>query len=662
MVAMNLLIVESPTKAKTISRYLGKDFKVLASMGHVRDLPKSKLGVETEKGFKVDYVLDEKKSKILREIKTAGKKAKKVVLAMDPDREGEAIAYHVGWYLENKVGVKKGNINRATFQEITKEAVLRAVNGKGKMDMDLVNAQQGRRVLDRLVGYKLSPLLWKKVRRGLSAGRVQSVALRLICEREKERGKFKKKAYFRIWAVFGKKKEVFVAELWKVEKKRVKQTGKVELFDGNYSYSYSLFSSEKEVEKLLVSLDKDFRIESVVGRESKRQPGPPLITSKLQQNAARKWGWSGKMTMRVAQDLYERGLITYHRTDSLSISNKAVEDIRGYILKKWGEKYLSPEVRRFKTRSKSAQEAHEAIRPTSVKKDVGKLGLNSRQNKLYKFIKERTLACQAAVAVVRKTKIDLRNGETEFLAEGVQMVFPGFLAITGDKFEDNVLPELSEGEVLKSSNLCNTEHETSPPPRYSEASLISSLEKQGIGRPSTYAPIVSTIMDRRYIEKEDGRFLPTALGDAVNEFLVKYFSDVVNLPFTAQMEEDLDEVASGKKKWQDLLAVFWGPFSKKLANVEKKAERVKIKTEKTGEKCPDCKKGEVVIRVGRFGKFKSCSLFPDCKYTAQFVEEAGFKCPDCGNEGVIRRTRRGKTFFGCSDYPKCKWAAWKKPS
>ena len=242
------------------------------------------------------------------------------------------------------------------------------------------------------------------------------------------------------------------------------------------------------------------------------------------------------------------------------------------------------------------------------------------------------------------------------------MVFPGFLAITGDKFEDNVLPELSEGKVLKSSNLCNTEHETSPPPRYSEASLISSLEKQGIGRPSTYAPIVSTIMDRRYIEKEDGRFLPTALGDAVNEFLVKYFSDVVNLPFTAQMEEDLDEVASGKKKWQDLLAVFWGPFSKKLANVEKKAERVKIKTEKTGEKCPDCKKGEVVIRVGRFGKFKSCSLFPDCKYTAQFIEEAGFKCPDCGNEGVIRRTKRGKTFFGCSDYPKCKWAAWKKPS
>jgi len=659
---MNLLIVESPTKAKTISRYLGKDFKVLASMGHIRDLPKSKLGVEVDKNFEVDYVLDKKKSKVLKELKSAAGKAKKIVLAMDPDREGEAIAYHVGWYLENKAGVKKKNIGRASFHEITKEAVLKAMDGGGAIDMDLVDAQQGRRVLDRLVGYKLSPLLWKKVRRGLSAGRVQSVALRLICEREKEREKFKKKPYFRIWAVFDEKKQIFTAELWKVEKERVKKTGKEELFDGDYSYSYSLFSSEKEVKDFFVSLEDGFKIESIIGRESKRQPVPPFTTSKLQQSAARNWGWSGKMTMRVAQDLYERGLITYHRTDSLSLSNKAVGDIRKYILGKWGKKYLSPEIRRFKTRSKSAQEAHEAIRPTSAKKDVKDSGLNSRQIKLYELIKKRALACQAAAAVVRKTKIDLKNGAAEFLAEGVQMIFPGFLAITGEKFEDNILPELGEGSVLKSLNLCNVEHETKSPPRYSEASLISSLEKQEIGRPSTYAPIVSTIMDRQYVEKEEGRFLPTALGDAVNEFLVKYFSDVVNLPFTAQMEEDLDKVASGKQKWQKLLSDFWGPFSKKLKDVEGKAERVKIKTEKTGEKCPECKKGDVVIRVGRFGKFKSCSRFPDCKYTAQFVEEAGFKCPDCGNEGVIRRTRRGKTFFGCSDYPKCNWAAWKKPS
>ncbi len=660
---MNLLIVESPTKAKTISKYLGKDFEVLASMGHIRDLPKSKLGVDVDKNFKVDYVLDKKKSKVLKQIKDAAMKADKIVLAMDPDREGEAIAYHVGWYLENKAKVKKGKIGRASFHEITKGAVLKAMESKGKTDMDLVDAQQGRRVLDRLVGYKLSPLLWKKVRRGLSAGRVQSVALRLICEREVEIGKFKKSPYFRIWAAFGSgKKDVFLAELWKVDGERAKKTGKEELFDGKYSYSYSLFETQKKVDKVLENLEEEFKVESVTGRESKRQPVPPFTTSKLQQNAARKWGWSGKMTMRVAQDLYERGLITYHRTDSMSLSQKAIKDLRAVVLKKWGKEYLSPESRQFKTKAKSAQEAHEAIRPTNAGRDVESKGLNVRQAKLYDLICKRALACQAAAAVVRKTKVSLLNGKAEFLAEGVQMIFPGFLTITGEKFEDNILPEIKEGEGMTSESLGSVEHETSAPPRYSEASLISSLEKQGIGRPSTYAPIVSTIMGRQYIEKEEGRFLPTSLGEAVNEFLVKYFEDVVNLPFTAQMEDSLDEVASGKQKWQELLTDFWKPFSKKLKEVEGKAERVKIKTEKTGDKCPDCKKGDVVIRVGRFGKFKSCSEFPDCKYTAQFVEEAGFDCPDCGKEGVVRRTRRGKKFFGCSQYPTCKWAAWKRPS
>jgi DNA topoisomerase I len=660
---MNLLIVESPTKAKTISKYLGKDFEVVASMGHIRDLPTSKLGVDVEKNFAVDYVLDKKKSKVLVAIKQAAGKADQIVLAMDPDREGEAIAYHVGWYLRNKAGVKKEKIGRASFHEITKEAVMRAMEERGSVDMDLVDAQQGRRVLDRLVGYKLSPLLWKKVRRGLSAGRVQSVALRLICEREKEIEAFKKRPFFRIWAVFkGDKKEVFVAELWRMAGERVKKTGKEKLFDGDYSYSYSLFSKKEEVDNFFGQLRGEFKIESIVGRESKRHPLPPFTTSKLQQGAARRWGWSGKMTMRVAQDLYERGLITYHRTDSFNLADKAVEDLRGVILKKWGKEYLSLEVRRYKNRSKLVQEAHEAIRPTDASKEAGELGLNSRQEKLYKIIRRRALACQAAAAVVRKTKMELKNSQADFLAEGVQMVFPGFLAITGEKFEDNILPRLKEGEVLESLNLCSTEQETSPPPRYSEASLVSCLEKQGIGRPSTYAPIVSTILDRQYVEKEEGRFLPTALGNAANEFLVKYFSQEVDLPFTAQMEEGLDRVALGEEKWQKLLTDFWGPFAKKLKDVEGKAERVKIETEKTGDKCPECKKGDVVIRVGRFGKFKSCSRFPDCKYTAQFVEEAGFLCPDCGKEGVVRRTRRGKTFFGCSGYPKCKWAAWKKPS
>ena len=646
-----LLIVESPTKARTISKYLGNDFEVVATVGHLRDLPTNKMGVDL-KTFDVDYVIDDKKKKVVSEIKRLAKKAGEIYLASDPDREGEAISWHVRELIKN-YELKITNVSRITFHEITKDAVMEAIEKPREIDMNLVDAQQGRRILDRVVGYSLSPILWKKVRRGLSAGRVQSVAVRLIVEREKEIGKFTKEKYFKVLADLG-----FGAELIKIDGKNIFVTEKLKLFDGIYSFSKTILD-EKKTENLLMTLNKEFIVEKVTGKEVSRSPVPAFTTSKLQQAAARKFGWSGKQTMSVAQKLYERGLISYHRTDSVYLSDKSIIQFRDFIGKEYGNEYVASKVRVYKNTSKNAQEAHEAIRPTDV--NLKTIDAENREIKLYEMIWKRAVATQAAVAKFKNTTVELSNGKCKFVGKGVKVLFDGFMKISGDKHEDQVLPNLTVGEKIKSKKIEAIESETGAPPRYSDASLVSSLEKQGIGRPSTYAPIISTIIMRQYVEREEGRFRPTSLGNAVIEFLVKNFQDILSLPFTAEMEEELDSIALGKLEWKKMMKDFWKGFEGAIKKAEDKSERVKVETEKTGKKCPDCKDGELVIRLGRFGKFVSCSNFPECKHTSRYEEDAGFKCPECGAAGVVRKTKTGRKFFGCSAYPTCKWAGWKKP-
>jgi len=663
---IKLLIVESPTKAKTIGRFLGSGkkgggYKVVATVGHLRDLPKSKMGVDLTGEVKVDYVVDKTKAKVIRELNQAVKQAGDVYLATDMDREGEAIAWHTRWILkDSNKKISNGKFKRIVFHEITKESIEEAIKKAGKIDMALVAAQQGRRVLDRLVGYSLSPVLWKKVRRGLSAGRVQSVAVRLVCEREKEIEKFKKEKFFRVFADLKKEKEVFGAELVRVEEKTFIQSKKIELFDGNYSYSKSIFDRKAIVDKFLAGLDKEFTVEKVTARATKRTPPPAFTTSKLQQAAVGRMGWSGKQTMSVAQKLYEKGLITYHRTDSYYLSGKAMSSFAKFIEKEYGEKYVVEKARVYKNRSKNAQEAHEAIRPTRVAINVSKK-ISGRELKLYEMIWKRAVATQAAAAEMEKTVIDFSSGTGIFRAKGVRMLFDGFLKISGERYEDQLLPKLERGDKVKSKKVWSEESETNSPPRYNEALLVRCLERQGIGRPSTYAPIISTIQVRQYVEKEEGKFKPTVLGTASSKFLTKNFPDILSLPFTAEMEMDLDKIAAGKLEWKKMIKKFWRGFTAKVKKVEKNVERVKVETEKLGKKCPECKKGNLVIRLGRFGKFISCDRFPDCKHTAPLIEWAGFKCPDCGARAVIKKTRKGRRFFGCSKYPKCKWAGWKKP-
>ena len=648
--------MESPTKAKTIGKYLGNGFEVLATVGHLRDLPKSKMGVDLAHDFEVEYVVDGEKKKVVSGLMKAAASAEQVILATDPDREGEAISWHV----KELIGEKNNNITRITFHEITKAAVEEALMNARDIDMDLVNAQQGRRVLDRVVGYSLSPVLWRKVRRGLSAGRVQSVAVRLICEREKEIGLFKSEVYFKVVAELAKNSAKFEAELVKVDDKKIDISQKLDLFDGSYTFTKTIFDSKEGVEKFINGLEAQFVVERIEGRESSRSPLPPYTTSKLQQAAARRFGWSGKQTMNIAQRLYEKGLITYHRTDSVNLSEKAVSQFRDYIKFKYGSDYVASTARHFKNTSKNAQEAHEAIRPTEVKLQNLETEDN-RQKKLYELIWKRAVATQAAPARLRSTKIIFKNKNAEFWANGITTLFDGFLKITGAEVDEVILPEMKEGESLASRGVNYLEQKTQAPPRYSDASLVSSLEKQGIGRPSTYAPIISTILARQYVERDEGRFRPTALGNAANEYLVKNFADILSLPFTAEMEEELDQVAAGKLDWKKMMKTFWGKFGKEVKVAEKDSERVKVEAEEIGEKCPECKEGDLVLRTGKFGKFISCNRFPDCKYTRQYKEFAGFKCPTCGSEAVVKKTKAGRKFFGCSNYPNCKWAGWKKP-
>jgi DNA topoisomerase I len=639
---MKLVIVESPTKAKTLTRFLGSEYKIEASMGHFRDLPKSKLGVDTEKDFKPDYELVKGKGKIVAALRKAAKGKSEIILATDQDREGEAIAFHTEFVLGDK-----HKYSRIVFHEITKEAILKALKEPSMVDLKLFEAQQARRILDRLVGYKLSPVLWRKVRRGLSAGRVQSVAVRLVVEKEKEIKAFKPDEFWEVLVDLKAKEGKLTVSLSKIEGKKAEIKNK----DQNDEVT-------KELKKA------SYKVLDVKERETKRQPVPPFMTSTMQRTASTRFGYSAKKTMREAQQLYEKGLITYHRTDSLNLASSAVSQVRGYIETKFGKEYLPDSPRYYKSNSKSAQEAHEAIRPTDVK--IEEIESKESSSKLYRLIFERFVASQMMPAVFDKTviKVEGQNKKKyELRADGERLKFLGWLKVNlRYKAENQDLPQVSQGEKLTFEKLDSTQKFTQPPARYNEASLIKVLEQKGIGRPSTYAPIISTIQTRQYVEKKEKRLYPTAIGDAVTEFLSKYFDKVMDYEFTALMEDGLDKVAEGKQSWVKLLSSFYKPFDKKVEKVIKDAKRVKIAVESTGEKCPKCKKGDLVIRTGRFGKFISCSLFPDCKHTDTYKEIIeGAKCEDCGGEVVVKKTRRGKNFYGCGNYPKCKWASWRKP-
>ncbi len=648
---MDLVIVESPTKAKTLTKFLGGAYKIEASMGHVRDLPEKGggLAIDIENDFAPKYEVLSKKKAHVADLKRLSKDAKIIYLATDPDREGEAISYHVQYLLSDK----NKTFKRVTFHEITKSAIEDALKHPGEVNMELVNAQQARRVLDRLVGYTLSPVLWKKVRRGLSAGRVQSVAVRLIVDKEREIRAFVPEEYWEIFVDL-KAKEDLRVQLVKIDGK----TAKI----GNGELA-KLVISDLEVAQYVVS--------GVTQEEQHSSPFPPFTTSLLQRAGSNVFSWSAKMTMQIAQSLYEHGFITYHRTDSFNLAAEAVSMARDYIGKTYGSEYLPKEPRVYKTKAASAQEAHEAIRPTDVSRvgsDLSNGSMTVRHQKLYDLIRSRFLQCQMEDARFDKTSIlvdaqRISQGKLyQLKADGKRMIFDGYLKL-GKSSEDVFLPEVKAKDELALVKVDPNQKFTKPPARYSEAGLIKELEKRGIGRPSTYAAIISTIQDRGYVVKEEKSFHPTAIGEAVVDFLVANFGNVFAYEFTAKMESDLDLIAEGKKKWVPTVREFWEPLSSQVKAVEETGERVKVKTESTGEKCPDCAEGEVVIRTGKFGKFLSCSTYPECKYTKQYVEYVnGAVCPTDGGRVKQMKSRKGAKFYGCENYPNCKWAAWKLPA
>ncbi len=651
----NLVIVESPTKARTLTRYLGKDYQIEASMGHVRDLPKSELGVDVEHDFEPKYIIPRDKVKGVNLLKKVASGAKTLWLATDPDREGEAIAWHLKNVLKEKL---EGEVKRVVFHEITEEAIKEAFKNPRDIDLKLVDAQQARRVLDRLVGYKLSPLLWQKVKRGLSAGRVQSVALRLIVEREREVLAFKADEYWVVEAELESRVESqesrFLATLIEQNGKKLAIKNKEEA-DGHV----------KNLEKATYTVTK------VTKKEVRRYPYPPFTTSTMQQAGANRLGMSAKKTMMLAQNLYEHGLISYMRTDSVNLSTQAIGMVRGYIGDSIGKAYLPSSPRIFKSKSKNAQEAHEAIRPTNVNLMSSGIkqedGLNRDHARLYDLIWKRFVACQMAEAVMDQTSVDVGARGYILRAAGSVIKFDGWLKLYEKDVEEEdedekkqALPSLSENQILKLLQLLPTQHFTEPPPRYNEASLIKKLEELGIGRPSTYAPIISTIQDRFYVERIERKFIPTALGFAVCDFIVGYFPDIVDYAFTAQMEDELDEIANGTREWRPTIKEFYDPFEKKLLEVEKVAQKVKMELEKVDKKCPVCGK-DLVVRIGRFGKFLACSGFPECKHTEAIEELVNAKCPEDGGDIVVRHTKRGKTFYGCKNWPGCKYASWTKP-
>lgn len=705
--AKNLLIVESPAKVRTIKKFLGKDFDIHASMGHVKDLPEKELGVDIKKDFSPRYIVIPEKKKVLSELKKAAEKCDKIYLAPDPDREGEAIA----WHIASEIKKDRADILRATFNEITSKAVLNSIKNPGQLDERKFNAQQARRILDRLVGYKISPLLWKKVRWGLSAGRVQSVALRLVCERERAINEFVPKEYWTIEVLFEKDGKQFWAKV-------VKHRGnKLEI--GN----------QRDAENVADELKKsEFIVENVERKERRKNAPPPFITSILQQDASRRLGFSPKKTMMIAQHLYEGveiegesvGLITYMRTDSFRVADEAVDTARKFILAKYGSDYLPANPPKFKAR-RAAQEAHEAIRPTFTEYSPDRVRgfLKKDESALYELIWKRFLASQMSPALYDQTGIDIKAGEYSLRASGALLKFPGFLSVyTEIKDENNKngeeeiqLPELKTGEKLSLQDLKKEQHFTQPPPRYSEATLVKELEEKGIGRPSTYATIVSTIQERNYVAKQKGKLYPTHLGCKVNELLIQNFPDLIDIAFTAEMEEKLDKIEEGGMDWIKLLRDFYNPFEKKLNIAQTNMKSIKSEGIPTEIVCNKCG-GQMVIKLGKKGEFLACSNYPECKNTKNFttgedgkiriVEDemtdikcdlcgklmlrrkgpyglylacssypeckntvslnrsspsisTGVKCPSCGGDIVERKGRRGSTFYGCSNYPECKY-------
>jgi len=661
-----LVIVESPAKAKTVGRFLGKGYTVRASVGHIRDLLRSQLSVDVDNHFTPKYRVPNEKREVVKELKKLAKKAEEVYLATDPDREGEAIA----WHLMEAAEIEPDLAKRVVFHEITEPAINEAFSHPRGINSDLVDAQQARRILDRLVGYSISPILWEKVRSRLSAGRVQSVALRLIVEREREIEEFVPVEYWTIGAELKPEglRSTFVTKLAKIDGEDP------ELPD------------EETVRPILVDMETAaYTITKVKRGERKRKPAAPFVTSTLQQDASRKLGFTTKRTMGLAQGLYEgqdvgeggtTGLITYMRTDSPNVSTVAQKEARAYVMNKYGADFLPPEPPQYKTKSKGAQEAHEAIRPTSVMRDPDKVKpyLEPAMFKLYRLIWQRFVASQMEAAVYDTLQVEV-TGTTnahEYLlrASGSVVKFPGFLVVYEETLgeeakrqeEENVkIPAgVAEGQKQKLIRLIPEQHFTQPPPRYSEASLVQALEENGIGRPSTYAPTLSTIQTRGYVYREDKRLVPTETGILVNDLMLQYFSEIVDYNFTARMEEDLDKIATGDAEWVKVMAEFYGPFSKKVEKAQEDMPVVKSGPEPIGRDCPNCGR-ELVIRYGRYGKFISCSGFPDCRHTEPWLEKIGVACPQDGGDLVERKTRKGRTFFGCNNYPECDFTSWKRP-
>lgn len=671
---MKLIIVESPTKARTLTRFLGKAYRIEASMGHVRDLPKSTLGVDVEHDFSPNYIVPRDKTKQVNYLKDAAAKADEVILATDPDREGEAIAFHIAEILhgeaekkaksKKKVSAEPVNFRRIAFHEITESAIKAALDHPREVDMQLVDAQQARRVLDRLVGYTLSPLLWKKLsKRWLSAGRVQSVAVRLIVEREREIQTFDAKEYWTIAGTFASGDTTLAAALVSHNGEKYEKTLTFNLFDGTYTTTSSLIRDEAEVTSIIADLAAPYIVKSVVKKEVKRNPPAPYTTSTLQQDAGRRLYFSSKKTMQIAQKLYEEGYITYHRTDSVNLSEKFIDEARGYIQNAYGKEYIPAAARRFKTKSKVAQEAHEAIRPTVVSRkgeEIAQGEFNRDHVRLYDLIWKRAVGSQAAEAIFNSTTVAIVSGNGyQFETSGSVITFDGYLKIIGRDSEEAVIPDVTEGQVLDLKDTVPTQHTTSPPPRYTEASLVKTLEEKGIGRPSTYAPIMSTIVERQYVNRDEKKMVPTELGFAVTDFLVQYFSAILDLPFTAHMEDDLDAIANGEKQWVPVIAAFYSPFNASIKKAYEEAGKVKLTEEYIDETCPICGH-DLVIRTGRFGKFIACTNFPECTYTRQYGEKVDITCPKCGGDIVVKKSKRGKKFYGCGNYPSCTFAAWKK--
>ncbi|MDN4494232.1 type I DNA topoisomerase [Ureibacillus aquaedulcis] len=652
-----LVIVESPAKAKTIERYLGKKYKVKASIGHVRDLPKSQTGIDTENNYEPKYITIRGKGPVLQDLKSAAKKAKKIYLAADPDREGEAIA----WHLAQALNIETTSDCRVVFNEITKDAILESFKHPRPINMDLVDAQQARRILDRLVGYNISPILWKKVKKGLSAGRVQSIALRFIIDREEEIKNFVPEEYWSIEANFEKGKKQFDAYYYGNGEEKVKLT------------------NEEQVKGILKGLKGDeFQVANVVKKERKRNAAPAFTTSSLQQEAARKLNFRAKKTMMLAQQLYEGidigkkegtvGLITYMRTDSTRISDSAKTEAVNYISEKYGKDYVVGETKQAK-KSANAQDAHEAIRPTSTMRtpDELKAVLSRDQLRLYRLIWERFIASQMAPAILDTVTVDLINGDVQFRANGSHVKFPGFMKLyiegTDDQTDETtkLLPEMEVGDRVKSLEIEPKQHFTQPPPRFTEARLVKELEERGIGRPSTYAPTLDVIQRRGYVQMDAKRFVPTELGEIVHQLVLEFFPEIINIEFTAKMEEDLDRIEEGQTNWVKIIDDFYKDFEKHVKYADEEMEKIEIKDEPAGEDCENCG-APMVYKLGRYGKFMACSNFPECRNTKAIMKPIGVKCPSCDTGEIVeRKSKTKRLFYGCNTYPECDFVSWDKP-